>query len=82
MNSVRLGLKKLADETKKIGGQEAQSRKAQQSNAAIKLQNAAQRYAQVQKYAKEQYKKRMVREIRIGSCSLSKHFSETRCIRK
>ena len=66
MNSVRMTLKKLSEETKRVGGPEAQSRKAQQSSVAMKLQNAAQRYAQVQKYAKEQYKKRMEREIRIG----------------
>jgi t-SNARE complex subunit (syntaxin) len=66
MDHVRVSLKRLSDETKRLGGSEAQSRKAQQSSAAMKLQNAAQRYAQVQKYAKEQYKKRMEREIRIG----------------
>ena len=66
LNSSRLELKKLSEETKILGGPEAQSRRAQQSNVAMKLQNAAQRYAQVQKYAKEQYKKRMEREIRIG----------------
>ena len=68
MNNVRVTLKKLSDETKRLGGSEAQSRKAQQSSVAMKLQNSAQRYAQVQKYAKEQYKKRMEREIRIGRC--------------
>jgi t-SNARE complex subunit (syntaxin) len=70
MDSVRNGLKKIADETKRMGkSSEAKSRKAQQSSAAVKLQNAAQRYAQVQKYAKEQYKKRIEREIKIGKCS-------------
>lgn len=67
MNTVRVALKKLSDETKRTGGSEAQSRKAQQSSVAMKLQNSAQRYAQVQKFAKEQYKKRMEREIRIGN---------------
>lgn len=67
MNTVRVTLKKLSDETKRTGGSEAQSRKAQQSSVAMKLQNSAQRYAQVQKLAKEQYKKRMEREIRIGN---------------
>ncbi|KAJ3355528.1 Plasma membrane t-SNARE, secretory vesicle fusion [Kappamyces sp. JEL0680] len=66
MDRVRTTLKRLSDETKRLGGSEAQSRKAQQASAAMKLQNAAQRYAQVQKYAKEQYKKRMEREIRIA----------------
>lgn len=67
MDSVRNGLKKVADETKRMGNSaEAKSRKAQQASAAVKLQNAAQRYGQVQKYAKEQYKKRMEREIKIG----------------
>lgn len=66
MNNVRVTLKKLSDETKRLGGSEAQSRRAQQSSVAMKLQNSAQRYAQAQKYAKEQYKKRMEREIRIA----------------
>ena len=66
MNKVRVKLKILSDETKKIGGSEALSRKAQQSSVAMKLQNSVQRYAKVQKHAKEQYKKRIEREIKIG----------------
>lgn len=66
MDSVRSSLKTLSSQTKQLGGSEAQSRKAQQSSLAIKLQNAAQRYAQVQKTAKSAYKRRMEREIRIA----------------
>lgn len=66
MNSIRRDLKALSEDTVRTGGAEAQSRKAQQSAIATKLQNAAQRYSQVQKQAKELYQKRMEREIRIG----------------
>ncbi len=66
MDQIRVQLKKIATETKRLGGTEAQSRKAQQSSIAQRLQTTAQRYAQVQKNAKNQYKKRMERELRIG----------------
>jgi t-SNARE complex subunit (syntaxin) len=66
MDRVRVELKTLAEETKQEKGPEQQSRKAQQASVATKLQQVAQRYAQIQKNAKEQYKKRMEREIRIG----------------
>ena len=67
MNSVRLVLRSVADETKRAGGREQESRKAQQSRVALRLQRAAQMYSQVQQSAKEQYKKRMEREIKIGN---------------
>ncbi|KAJ2999242.1 Plasma membrane t-SNARE, secretory vesicle fusion [Globomyces sp. JEL0801] len=66
MNDVRFNLKKLADDTNRTGGSEAQARKAQQSSVAMKLQSAVKRFGQIQKSAKDQYKRRMEREIRIA----------------
>lgn len=66
MNSVRMDLKKLSNETKRLGGSEAQSRQVQQGNAAKRLQAAAKNFSNIQTNAKQQYQKRMEREIRIG----------------
>jgi t-SNARE complex subunit (syntaxin) len=70
MDRIRVELKSLSQETKRVQGSEQQSRKAQQASVASKLQQVAQRYAQIQKGAKEQYKRRMEREIKIGIMDL------------
>jgi syntaxin 1B/2/3 len=72
MNSVRMDLKNLSNETKRLGGSEAQSRQAQQGNAAKKLQAAAKNFSDIQTSAKQQYQKRMEREIRIGKLYFKK----------
>ncbi|KAJ3325483.1 Plasma membrane t-SNARE, secretory vesicle fusion [Boothiomyces sp. JEL0866] len=66
MNNVRSTLQRLAQETKNKGGSEQSSRKAQESNVAMKLQNSVKKLGSIQKTAKEQYKKRIEREMRIA----------------
>lgn len=67
MNNVRSTLQRLSQETKNKGGSEQSSRKAQESNVAMKLQNSVKKLGSIQKTAKEQYKKRIEREMRIGN---------------
>ncbi|KAJ3252277.1 Plasma membrane t-SNARE, secretory vesicle fusion [Boothiomyces macroporosus] len=66
MNNVRSTLQRLSQETKNKGGSEQSSRKAQESNVAMKLQNSVKKLGSIQKTAKEQYKKRIEREMRIA----------------
>ncbi|KAJ2999224.1 Plasma membrane t-SNARE, secretory vesicle fusion [Globomyces sp. JEL0801] len=59
MNQVRSSLNYIVQETCRNGGDQFESRKAQQNNVIMKLQDCANRFGKMQQNAKSQYKRRV-----------------------
>ncbi|KAI8899828.1 t-SNARE [Globomyces pollinis-pini] len=66
MNQVRSSLNYIVQETCRNGGDQFESRKAQQNNVIMKLQDCANRFGKMQQNAKSQYKRRVERELKIA----------------
>ncbi|KAL2916623.1 hypothetical protein HK105_203735 [Polyrhizophydium stewartii] len=69
---ARRRLQRISNETKRLGGNDARTRQAQQSVLAQKLMDAAQTYQNIQVAYKQKYRQRMEREIRVANPSATR----------